>query len=162
MELISEYASRSATRVIAEGNETEEELLYLQMAGIEFGQATRSEDPDTCLYRELFRRIRHNFPLEEATSMFLQIGEIAEQIPETSLHHKCAYVDHIFNKQSSAAGCGSDRHRTAGGADYEDSLYQQIGTLYGFTLYMGCSIELIMDGSLLVKATGCFRPQQRF
>ncbi|MEC0173073.1 CBS domain-containing protein [Paenibacillus graminis] len=40
--------------------------------------------------------------------------------------------------------------------------YQQIGTLYGFTLYMGCSIELIMDGSLLVKATGCFRPQQRF
>ncbi|MNO15870.1 putative membrane protein YjcC [compost metagenome] len=38
LELISEYASRSATRVIAEGIETEEELLYLQMAGIEFGQ----------------------------------------------------------------------------------------------------------------------------
>ncbi|CQR55315.1 EAL domain/GGDEF domain protein [Paenibacillus riograndensis SBR5] len=38
LELISEYASRSATRVIAEGIETEEELLYLQMASIEFGQ----------------------------------------------------------------------------------------------------------------------------
>ncbi|OKP96780.1 EAL domain-containing protein [Paenibacillus sp. P46E] len=38
LELISEYAYRSATRVIAEGIETEEELLYLQMAGIEFGQ----------------------------------------------------------------------------------------------------------------------------
>ncbi|KWX86125.1 diguanylate cyclase [Paenibacillus riograndensis] len=38
LELISEYAARSATRVIAEGIETEEELLYLQMAGIEFGQ----------------------------------------------------------------------------------------------------------------------------
>jgi hypothetical protein len=28
--------------------------------------------------------------------MFLQIGEIAEQIPEISPQHKCEYVDQIF------------------------------------------------------------------
>ncbi|WP_019911471.1 EAL domain-containing protein [Paenibacillus sp. HW567] len=38
LELIREYAERSATRVIAEGIETPEELLYLQLAGIDFGQ----------------------------------------------------------------------------------------------------------------------------
>lgn len=38
LELIREYAARSATKVIAEGIETAEELVYLQRAGIEFGQ----------------------------------------------------------------------------------------------------------------------------
>ncbi|WP_340457272.1 EAL domain-containing protein [Paenibacillus graminis] len=87
LELISEYASRSATRVIAEGIETERNCCTCRWPVLNSARATRLEDPDTCLYRELFRRIRHNFPPEEATSMFLQIGEIAEQIPEISLHH---------------------------------------------------------------------------
>ncbi|OMF25972.1 EAL domain-containing protein [Paenibacillus sp. FSL H8-0259] len=38
LELVREYAERSSTRVIAEGIETAHELLFLQMAGVEFGQ----------------------------------------------------------------------------------------------------------------------------
>ncbi|QSF47033.1 EAL domain-containing protein [Paenibacillus tianjinensis] len=38
LELVREYAARSATRVIAEGIETAEELLFLQRSGIDFGQ----------------------------------------------------------------------------------------------------------------------------
>lgn len=30
--------------------------------------------------------------------MFLQIGEIAEQIPEITIHHKCEFVDQIFKR----------------------------------------------------------------
>jgi EAL domain-containing protein (putative c-di-GMP-specific phosphodiesterase class I) len=38
LELVREYAHRSSTRVIAEGIETVQELHFLQMAGIEYGQ----------------------------------------------------------------------------------------------------------------------------
>ena len=38
LELVREYAARSATLVIAEGIETAEELHYLQKVGIDYGQ----------------------------------------------------------------------------------------------------------------------------
>ncbi|WNS45771.1 EAL domain-containing protein [Paenibacillus sp. MMS20-IR301] len=38
LELVREYAERSSTRVIAEGIETVQELQFLQMAGVDFGQ----------------------------------------------------------------------------------------------------------------------------
>lgn len=38
LELVRDYAERSSTRVIAEGIETADELLFLQRAGIEYGQ----------------------------------------------------------------------------------------------------------------------------
>ncbi|WP_019911470.1 GGDEF domain-containing protein [Paenibacillus sp. HW567] len=82
--------------------------------------------------------------------MFLQIGEIAEQIPEISLHHKCEYVDQIFkcNPQLQGVAVTDNGHPVA--LIMRIRFYQQIGTLYGFTLYMGRSIGLIMDKHPLV------------
>lgn len=82
--------------------------------------------------------------------MFLQIGEIAEQIPEISLHHKCEYVDQIFkgNPQLQGVAVTENGHPVA--LIMRIRFYQQIGTLYGFTLYMGRSIGLIMDKHPLV------------
>ncbi|KWX81254.1 hypothetical protein AMQ84_00390 [Paenibacillus riograndensis] len=82
--------------------------------------------------------------------MFLQIGEIAEQIPEISIHHKCAYVDHIFKSNPRLQGVAVTDNGQPVALIMRIRFYQQIGTLYGFTLYMGRSIELIMDGSPLV------------
>lgn len=48
LELVREYAARSRTRVIAEGIETAEELLFLQRAGIEFGQGYALGRPAQC------------------------------------------------------------------------------------------------------------------
>ncbi|MNO15871.1 putative diguanylate cyclase YedQ [compost metagenome] len=82
--------------------------------------------------------------------MFLQIGEIAEQIPEISLDRKCAYVDHIFKSNPQLQGVAVTDNGQPVALIMRIRFYQQIGTLYGFTLYMGRSIELIMDGSPLV------------
>ncbi|OKP96779.1 GGDEF domain-containing protein [Paenibacillus sp. P46E] len=82
--------------------------------------------------------------------MFLQIGEIAEQIPEISPHQKCAYVDHIFKSNPQLQGVAVTEGGQAVALIMRIRFYQQIGTLYGFTLYMGRSVGLIMDGSPLV------------
>lgn len=46
LELIREYAERSSTHIIAEGIETGEELLFLQKAGIDYGQGYALGRPD--------------------------------------------------------------------------------------------------------------------
>ncbi|MFC6651402.1 hypothetical protein [Paenibacillus rhizoplanae] len=79
--------------------------------------------------------------------MFLQIGEIAEQIPDISIHHKCGFVDQIFKSNSQLQGVAVTENGRTAGLIMRISFYQKIGTLYGYTLYMGRPVELVMDKS---------------
>lgn len=82
--------------------------------------------------------------------MFLQIGEIAEQIPDISIHHKCGFVDQIFKSNPQLQGVAVTENRRTAGLIMRISFYQKIGTLYGYTLYMGRPVELVMDKNPLV------------
>ncbi len=82
--------------------------------------------------------------------MFLQIGEIAEQIPEISPDHKCEYVDQIFKTSPRLQGVCVTENGQAVALIMRIRFYQQIGTLYGYTLYMGRPVELVMDRNPLV------------
>lgn len=82
--------------------------------------------------------------------MFLQIGEIAEQIPEISPDHKCEYVDHIFKTSPQLQGVAVTENGHAVALIMRIRFYQQIGTLYGYNLYMGRAVELVMDRNPLV------------
>lgn len=82
--------------------------------------------------------------------MFLQIGEIAEQIPEITIHHKCEFVDQIFKKNPQLQGVAVTENGCTVALIMRIRFYQQIGTLYGYTLYMGRSVELVMDKNPLV------------
>lgn len=82
--------------------------------------------------------------------MFLQIGEIAEQIPEISCHHKCEYVDQIFKSNPQLQGVAVCDNGLPVALIMRIRFYQQIGTLYGYTLYMGRPVELVMDRNPLV------------
>lgn len=53
----------------------------------------RSGDRLIGLSVERFRLRCSSIQSREGVSMFLQIGEIAEQIPDISIHHKCGFVD---------------------------------------------------------------------
>lgn len=82
--------------------------------------------------------------------MFLQIGEIAEQIPEISPQSKCEYVEQIFKSHPQLQGVAVTENGIPTALIMRVRFYQQIGTLYGYTLYMGRPVSLIMDQKPLV------------
>jgi len=82
--------------------------------------------------------------------MLLQIGEIAEQLPQISLNSKCGFVDQLFKSNSQLQGVVVTDNAYPVALIMRIRFYQQIGTLYGYTLYMGRSVQLLMDRSPLV------------
>ncbi|MDQ0193149.1 GGDEF domain-containing protein [Paenibacillus wynnii] len=82
--------------------------------------------------------------------MLLQIGEIAEQIPHIPRNSKCEFVDHIFKSNPRLQGVVVYDNGHPIALIMRIRFYQQIGTLYGYTLFMGRSIELLMDKHPLV------------
>lgn len=82
--------------------------------------------------------------------MLLQIGEIAKDIPEITLQHKCGYVDQIFKSNPQLQGVAVTENGYIVALIMRIRFYQKIGTLYGYTLYMGRSVELVMDKNPLV------------
>lgn len=83
-------------------------------------------------------------------SMLLQIGEIAEQIPQIPPNSKCEFVDQIFKSNPQLQGVVVSDNGYPVALIMRIRFYQQIGTLYGFTLFMGRSVELLMDKDPLV------------
>jgi diguanylate cyclase (GGDEF)-like protein len=82
--------------------------------------------------------------------MLLQIGEIARQIPQIAPDCKCETVNQIFKSNPQLQGVVVSDNGNPVGLIMRIRFYQQIGTLYGYTLYMGRSIELLMDKHPLV------------
>lgn len=110
----------------------------------------RSGDRLIGLSVERFRLRCSSIQSREGVSMFLQIGEIAEQIPDISIHHKCGFVDQIFKSNPQLQGVAVTENGRTAGLIMRISFYQKIGTLYGYTLYMGRTVELVMDKNPLV------------
>ncbi len=82
--------------------------------------------------------------------MNAHIGEIAEMILCVPLHTRCEKIDQIFKENQKLQGVVVVRDNQPVGLVMRTRFYQQIGTLYGYNLYMGRSIELIMDRQPLV------------
>lgn len=82
--------------------------------------------------------------------MLLQIGEISKQIPQIPRNSKCEFVDHIFKGNTQIQGVVVSEKGHPIALIMRVKFYQQIGTLYGYTLFMGRSIELLMDMHPLV------------
>jgi diguanylate cyclase (GGDEF)-like protein len=82
--------------------------------------------------------------------MLLQIGDIAEHIPQISPASKCEAVDHIFKNDPHLQGVVVIDNGYPVALIMRIRFYQQIGTLYGYTLYMGRPISLLMDKDPLI------------
>lgn len=81
--------------------------------------------------------------------MFTQIGEIAEPIPVVQSDTKCDIVYHLFKSNPSLEGIAVMGEKDVS-LMMRPRFFQQIGTQYGYNLYMGRPVELVMNTQALV------------
>lgn len=78
--------------------------------------------------------------------MSTNIGDIAETVPCISQSEKNKVVDKIFNENSELQGIVVVNNDKPIGLITRTHFYQRIGTLYGYNLFMGRSVELLAKG----------------
>ncbi|WP_045514645.1 GGDEF domain-containing protein [Neobacillus niacini] len=82
--------------------------------------------------------------------MAVYIGDIAEPVPCISLYGISKEVDTIFSENKKIHGIVVVNEETPISLITRTHFYQKMGTLYGYNLYMGRSIELIANNEPLI------------
>ncbi|MDO7907486.1 GGDEF domain-containing protein [Paenibacillus sp. JX-17] len=82
--------------------------------------------------------------------MFTQIGELAEQIPVVRPETKCDIVNRLFKLNPFLEGVAVLGDDPVPSLIMRSRFFQQMGTQYGYNLYMGRPVELIMNSQPLV------------
>ncbi|KKI93881.1 hypothetical protein WQ54_02210 [Bacillus sp. SA1-12] len=80
----------------------------------------------------------------------LTIGDISEKVPIVSLTTKCADINLLFEKDPDLEGILVEDQDKPAGLVMKAQFHQKISTKYGFDLFMGRSISLIMDKNPLI------------
>ncbi len=78
------------------------------------------------------------------------IGDISEKVPVVSSETRSSEVNSIFERKPSLEGIVIINDDQPVGLVMKTQFYQKISTKYGFDLFMGRPIELIMDRSPLI------------
>lgn len=77
--------------------------------------------------------------------MEMLIGDIVEQVPVVNSQTISKEVDHIFQQNTRCEGIVVVNNNKPEGLIMRSQFYQKIGTQYGFNVYMGRSVKLIMS-----------------
>jgi hypothetical protein len=82
--------------------------------------------------------------------MFTQIGEIAEAIPVLTPETKCETVNRYFKSNPNLEGVAVLGEEGTPSLMMRARFFQEIATRYGYNLYMGRPVELVMNTRPLV------------
>ncbi|CAH1217803.1 GGDEF domain-containing protein [Paenibacillus sp. JJ-223] len=82
--------------------------------------------------------------------IFTQIGEIAEAIPTVTPETRCDTVYQLFKQNAKLEGVAVVGAKGSPALMMRTLFFQQIGTQYGYNLYMGRAIGLVMNSEPLV------------
>lgn len=82
--------------------------------------------------------------------IFTQIGDIAETIPVVAPDAKCDTVNHLFKINPTLEGLAIVGDDGIPSLIMRARFFQRIGTQYGYNLYMGRPVGLVMDAQPLV------------
>lgn len=82
--------------------------------------------------------------------MVAYVGDIVEQVPCVSLNELNSTVDKLFNENTRIQGVVVINNEVPVSLISKTYFYQKIGTQYGYHLYMGKSIELLVSTDSLM------------
>lgn len=155
-----EYAHSVGATVIAQGVETDLELISVMKMGVDYAQGYLFAKPmpipeklsaTTCeLIQECKRKISKKRPVE--TGWSVSIGEIIEYCPTIQPQDLVKKAERIIASEK-AEGIVVVNNAKPVGLLMKNKLYFQLGTRYGVALYQNRPVELVMDKNpLLVDA----------
>ncbi|GGA30165.1 hypothetical protein GCM10010917_14100 [Paenibacillus physcomitrellae] len=82
--------------------------------------------------------------------MYTKIGEIAESIPSVTPDTKCGFVNGLFKQNPKLEGVAVVEGNGHPQLLMRSRFYQKIGTQYGYNLYMGRPVRLVVNNQPLV------------
>ncbi|MFY4773528.1 GGDEF domain-containing protein [Metabacillus sp. RGM 3146] len=80
----------------------------------------------------------------------IKIGDIIDQVPSVHIHTKSSEVNGLFEDQHDLEGIVVTQSDAPIGLVMKSHFYQKLSSKYGYDLFMGRSIELVMDKQPLI------------
>jgi diguanylate cyclase (GGDEF)-like protein len=152
LETLVTLADKIGSAIIAEGIETETELSSLASMGVHYGQgfylarpARPKPEPD---YRAPYRP-RIKVRDQSAWKCSIPIVELCEAAPSVDVTTRVAEVKNILD-QGVLSGVVVVRGTRPVGLVMSHRLDRKLGTMFGAALYLGRSVDLVMDHDPLI------------
>ena len=154
---MKEYCSLTNTLLIAEGIETEEELIKLIELGVHYGQGYYIQKPSSCIYplahhlkeqiKESNRKVNH-FQWMKPSDLFIE--KISKPVMSISPNMPVAQVFDLMQEDSLCHGFCITEGRKVVGVITKGELFRRVSGRYGYPLYQAKPIRSIMAKEFLV------------
>ena len=159
LEALVNLAAAMNSKIIAEGVETEDELMTVMKLGVGYAQGyllARPANPPSpvspeavALIRKYRRQEAGRRAMESSTSLGRVIGEIVEHVPTVHPETTTEQVEAKF-AASAVRGVVVLQDGKPVGLVMKNRLYFHLGSYYGVSLYHKRPVELVMDASPLI------------
>lgn len=158
---IVEYAHSVGAKVIAQGVETEAELVAVFQLGVDYvqgyllGKPTSTPEQITTEVCELLKTCKLRYPgkKKSESAVKVTIGDIIEYCPTIAAKTLVKEAEAIINSEK-VEGIVVLNNRRPVGLVMKNKLYFRLGTRYGVSLYQTRPAELIMDQQPLIVDVG--------
>lgn len=151
-----DFSTNCNCMLIAEGIETEMELRTLINIGVKYGQGYFIQRPNEYIMeisdnlKKIIDDINNSKRQNHADNMTnILIGEIAKSTAYIEPKILVSKVDSIFKKNSDLLGLCVVEEGNVEGVITRHSLYSRLGWQYGYSIYSGKPISVIMETDFL-------------
>jgi diguanylate cyclase (GGDEF)-like protein len=157
MKFFVDLSRATEISLIAEGIETEAELLTLLDLGLEYGQGFFLSRPEITINTpppDLVERLQASYRrrlekrLDHITT--LKVGDISCSKESYPSHTPCHQIETLFSKDEALMGIPIVDDGRPVGLVMREKFYTHLGKQYGYSLFHSRSVSAIMDAAPLI------------